>query len=72
MAKAVTHYPQRFRGYVTVNPHEAQASRDELARRYDDGWRLVKLHTGTHDHPADGPGYRPVWRPSPGASSCTS
>ena len=61
VADAVARYPQRFRGYVTVNPHEAQASRDELARRYDDGWRLVKLHTGTHDHPADGPGYRPVW-----------
>ena len=61
VADAVRRHPDRFRGYVTVNPHYPDECRDELARRYDAGWRLVKLHTGTHDHPADGPGYRRAW-----------
>jgi predicted TIM-barrel fold metal-dependent hydrolase len=61
VAGAVRDHPDRFRAYVTVNPHEPDASVDELRRRYDQGWRLVKLHPGTHEHPADGPGYRPVW-----------
>jgi predicted TIM-barrel fold metal-dependent hydrolase len=61
VAEAVTAHPDRFRGYVTVNPHYPEESLDDLARRYDAGWRLVKFHTGTHDHPADGPGYRRIW-----------
>ncbi|HVG98418.1 MAG TPA: amidohydrolase family protein [Chloroflexota bacterium] len=61
VAAAVRDHPDRFRGYVTVNPHEPAASADEVRRYYDQGWRLVKFHTGTHEHPADGPGYRPVW-----------
>jgi predicted TIM-barrel fold metal-dependent hydrolase len=59
--RAVRDHPDRFRGYVTVNPHEAEASAEEVRRRVDQGWRMIKLHPGTHEHPADGPGYRPVW-----------
>lgn len=61
VARAVEAHPDRFRGYVTVNPHEPDASAEEVRRRMDQGWRLVKLHPGTHKHPADGPGYRAVW-----------
>ena len=61
VAEAVEAHPERFRGYVTVNPHYPEESLEELARRYDAGWRLIKFHTGTHDHPADGPGYRRIW-----------
>jgi uncharacterized protein len=61
VADAVRRHPDRFRGYVTVNPHYQVECLDELARRYDAGWRLVKLHTGLHNHPADGPGYRRAW-----------
>jgi predicted TIM-barrel fold metal-dependent hydrolase len=61
VADAVERYPDRFRGYVTVNPHYPDESLDELARRFDQGWRLVKFHTGTHQHAADGSGYRPIW-----------
>jgi hypothetical protein len=61
VADAVAGFPERFRGFITVNPHYPDESADELKRRYDQGWRLIKLHTGTHEHPADGPGYRRVW-----------
>jgi uncharacterized protein len=61
VAEAVADHPDRFRGYVTVNPHYPQESREELARRRDQGWHLIKLHPGTHLHPADGPGYAQVW-----------
>ncbi len=61
VAQAVAAYPDRFRGYITVSPHDQAELRDELARYYDQGWRLIKIHPGTHQHPADGPGYRLMW-----------
>jgi predicted TIM-barrel fold metal-dependent hydrolase len=61
VAEAVTAHPDRFCGYVTVNPHYQDECLEELRRRYDQGWRLIKFHTGTHEHPADGPGYRRIW-----------
>ncbi|MGH2350802.1 MAG: amidohydrolase family protein [Chloroflexota bacterium] len=59
--QAVRDHPDRFRGYVTVNPHQTEPSAEEVRRRVDQGWRMIKLHPGTHQHPADGPGYRPIW-----------
>ena len=35
VADAVARHPDRFRGYVTVNPHYPDESLDDLARRYD-------------------------------------
>lgn len=61
VAQAVRAHPDRFRGYITLSPHHQAELRDELARRYEQGWRLIKLHPGTHQHPADGPGYRAAW-----------
>ena len=58
---AVRAHPDRFRGYITVSPHDQVMLREELARYHDAGWRLLKIHPGTHQTPADAPGYRALW-----------
>ena len=55
-------YPDRFFGYVTVNPRPPGEALAELER-----WAhfhqppLVKLHPGLHRYPVNGPNYQPIW-----------
>ncbi len=62
VAEALQQYPDRFRGYVTVNPQPEGQALAELER-----WKhfhqppLIKLHPALHQYPIHGPGYRPVW-----------
>lgn len=37
VSSAVTAHPNRFRGYVTVNPHEPEASAEEVRRHAEQG-----------------------------------
>jgi predicted TIM-barrel fold metal-dependent hydrolase len=62
MAEAVRRYPDRFRGYVVVNPHYPSGMEPAL-RRYCEAPGVVgiKLHPGIHGYPISGPAYRPVW-----------
>ncbi|MGH2351298.1 MAG: amidohydrolase family protein [Chloroflexota bacterium] len=61
VAEVVRAHPDRFQGYITVSPHDQAVLRDELSRYYDRGWRLIKIHTGTHRTPADDARYRAMW-----------
>lgn len=58
----LTRYPDRFLGYVTVNPNPPGQALAELER-----WShfhtppLIKLHPGLHRYPVSGPNYQPIW-----------
>ena len=62
VAEALRRYPQRFRGYVTVNPRPPGEALRELER-----WchfhrpPLIKLHPECHQYPVNGEYYRPIW-----------
>jgi predicted TIM-barrel fold metal-dependent hydrolase len=62
VAEVLKKYPNRFRGYITVNPHLAGEAHRELER-----WNgfhrppLIKLHPGLHQYPVNGSAYRPIW-----------
>jgi len=62
VAEALRRYPQRFRGYVTVNPRPPGEALEELER-----WShfhcppLIKLHPDLHQYPVNGDHYRPIW-----------
>ncbi len=55
-------YPNRFLGYVTVNPNPPGQALEELQR-----WShfhqppLIKLHPGLHRYPVTGRNYQPIW-----------
>ncbi len=55
-------HPDRFLGYVTVNPNPPGQAVAELER-----WSafhrppLIKLHPGLHKYPVHGANYKPVW-----------
>jgi predicted TIM-barrel fold metal-dependent hydrolase len=55
-------HPDRFFGYVTVNPNPPGQALEELER-----WAgfhrppLIKLHPGLHKYPVHGEHYKPIW-----------
>lgn len=55
-------HPDRFLGYVTVNPNPPGQGVEELER-----WSgfhhppLIKLHPGLHKYPVHGEHYKPIW-----------
>jgi hypothetical protein len=62
VAEALKQYPQRFRGYVTVNPSPEGQALSELDRwSYFHRPPLIKFHPDLHKYPVHGPKYRPVW-----------
>jgi len=62
VAEALKQYPQRFRGYITVNPNPPGEALHELERWTDFHTPpLIKLHPDLHKYPVTGPHYRPVW-----------
>jgi predicted TIM-barrel fold metal-dependent hydrolase len=62
VARAIERYPDRFRGYITVNSSPPGEAITELQR-----WRwfhtppLIKLHPDLHKSAVNSTGYRPVW-----------
>jgi predicted TIM-barrel fold metal-dependent hydrolase len=62
VAPVLEKYPNRFLGYITVNPNPPGQAVAELER-----WKhfhqppLIKLHPGTHKYPVTGPNYKPIW-----------
>ncbi|MGH9542862.1 MAG: amidohydrolase family protein [Terriglobales bacterium] len=62
VAALLARHPNRFIGYVTVNPHPSGEASRELERW--SGWHrppLIKMHPDLHQAPVDAEGYRPVW-----------
>lgn len=58
----VGRYPNRFLGYVVVNPRYPGSLLTELERyRNVPGMQMVKLHPFVHDYPVTGRKYQPVW-----------
>jgi predicted TIM-barrel fold metal-dependent hydrolase len=61
-AAAARQYPDRFVPFAVFNPNFPEDIEAELARCFDAlGMRGIKLHTGFHQYPADGPNYRAVF-----------
>ncbi len=53
-------YPDRFAGYLVVNPWQDPAG--QIDRWHDHpSFVGVKLHPDLHEYPLDGPRYAPVW-----------
>jgi uncharacterized protein len=58
----LTRYPDRFWGYITVNPRPPGEGLAELRK-----WSsfhtppLIKMHPGLHRYPVHGEYYRPIW-----------
>jgi predicted TIM-barrel fold metal-dependent hydrolase len=62
VAEVLRKYPQRFRGYITVNPRPPGEALGELERwSYFHRPPLIKLHPECHQYPVDGDYYRPIW-----------
>lgn len=63
IADIVNRYPDRFAGYCAVNPNYPVAEIEAELERYlvNGPLRGIKIHPSTHQYPADGPNYRPVW-----------
>jgi len=62
VAKAVKDFPGRFIGYAVANPHYSSEIEGELDRCFDKhGFRLIKLHPGSHRYPLTGPWYEPAY-----------
>ncbi|MGH9405592.1 MAG: amidohydrolase family protein [Terriglobia bacterium] len=55
-------YPERFMGYVTVNPNPRGQALEELNRwAHFHSPPLVKLHPATHHYAISGANYAPIW-----------
>lgn len=53
-------YPDRFAGYLVINPWQDPAG--QIDRWHDHpAFVGVKLHPDLHEYPLDGPRYAPVW-----------
>ena len=60
--EAVRAYPNRFVGYVVVDPNYPEDVASELERRLaQPEFKLIKLHPSLAQYPIDGPNYDPVW-----------
>ena len=61
--EAVKRFPGRFAAYCAVNPNYSE---EEIVAEMEkwlahDDFKGIKIHPVTHDYPADGDNYRPVW-----------
>ena len=55
-------YPDRFLGYITVNPNPPGQAVAELERwKHFHSPPLIKLHPATHKYPVTGKHYQPIW-----------
>lgn len=62
MAETIRKYPNRFLGYITVNPNPPGEAIEQLEKY---AWLhsppLIKLHPDAHKYPVHGPNYLPIW-----------
>jgi predicted TIM-barrel fold metal-dependent hydrolase len=62
VAEVLAQYPERFLGYITVNPNPPGQALAELEK-----WAsfhrppLIKFHPSLHKYPVDGKHYQPIW-----------
>ena len=62
VAAAVRAYPDRFLGFVVVDPNYPDEALPELERRLDSPeFGAIKIHPGLAQYPIHGPAYDPVW-----------
>ncbi len=62
VAATVHEYPDRFVGYVVVDPNYPEEIARELERLLaQPEFTCIKLHPGLACYPIDGPNYEPVW-----------
>ncbi len=60
--KVLKRHPDRFMGYITVNPNPPGQAIEELNRwAYFHQPPLIKLHPALHHYPVIGANYRPIW-----------
>lgn len=63
-AGAVSQYPDRFRGYVVVNPNYPQQAAEDIfnyARWQERRFVGFKIHPSGHQYPLSGPNYQPMF-----------
>jgi predicted TIM-barrel fold metal-dependent hydrolase len=61
VADALRRFSDRFLGYAVVNPNYPGEVKPELERCFGGlGFHAIKLHTGLHQYPLNGPHYRPA------------
>ena len=63
IAKAIMEYPDRFFGYMIVNPNYPEDIGKELERCWKMGFRGIKIYPSDygHNYPVTGPAYRKVF-----------
>lgn len=60
--EVIRKYPDRFLGYITVNPNPPGQAIAELERwKHFHSPPLIKLHPATQKYPVTGRHYQPVW-----------
>ena len=64
VAEAHTRFAERFMCYITVSPRHLESEMLGELERWcgQPGFVGIKIHPGTHEYPADGPNYAPMWR----------
>jgi predicted TIM-barrel fold metal-dependent hydrolase len=62
-ADAVGRFPKRFAAYCAINPNCPESDIVAEMDKYLEhpAFKGIKIHPVTHDYPADGDRYRPVW-----------
>lgn len=62
VAELLQRHPQRFLGYITVNPNPRGEALEQLERyAHFHHPPLIKLHPDLHQYPVTGPNYLPIW-----------
>lgn len=63
LGEVVKRRPGRLLGQITVNPNYPDEVLPELKRCESEyGVRMLKIHPFCHEYPADGQGYRDLWK----------
>jgi predicted TIM-barrel fold metal-dependent hydrolase len=62
IAEVLQRHPQRFLGYITVNPNPKGEALQQLEKyTYFHHPPLIKFHPDLHQYPVTGPNYLPIW-----------
>lgn len=62
IAAVIKEFPQRFLGYITVNPNPLGEAIGQLETySFFRDPPLIKLHPDLHKYPVTGPNYQPIW-----------
>lgn len=62
IAEVLQRHPERFLGYITVNPNPVGEALEQLEKHsHFHHPPLIKLHPDLHQYPVTGPNYLPIW-----------